>query len=117
MLFPGKDGDKDGKKEDTDGDRDFRDLCITNMLERILLGLESKCIQDMTMHSLTLVGTRQVSESLGPSLSQILAKLCEMLPRQQDSYTTVQMMRCISILLTHQVRQCSWKGVIRLIAA
>ena len=105
MLFDGKDGDKDGKKEDIDRDRDFRDLCITNMLERVLLGLESKFIQDLTMHSLTLVGTRQVLESLGPSLSQILAKLCEMLHGEQDSYTTVQTMRCISILLSHQVRK------------
>ena len=57
------------------------------------------------MHSLTLLGTRQVSESLGPSLSQILAKLCEMLHGQQDSYTTVQIMRCINILFMHQVRK------------
>ena len=44
MLFHGKDGNKDGKKEDNDEDWNFRNLCITNLLERVLLGLESKRI-------------------------------------------------------------------------
>ena len=45
MLFHGQDGDKDGNKEDDDQDRDFRNLCITILLERVFLSLESKWIR------------------------------------------------------------------------
>ena len=44
MLFNEKNGSEDDKKEDNDRGRDFRDFCITNLLERVLLGLESKRI-------------------------------------------------------------------------
>ena len=43
MLLYGED-DKDNKSEENDRDRDFRSLCITSLLERVLLGLESKMI-------------------------------------------------------------------------
>ena len=66
------------------------------------------------MYSLTLAGAQQVPEALGPILSRICTKLCEMLHRALDSNAAVQIMRCISILLKHQVRQSSWKGVLEL---
>lgn len=77
MLFHGKDGKKDGKEEDNGGDWNFRGLCITNLLERVLLGLESKR---------TLLGFDEVfsyacrhATSLGIVRSTSFSNICEAL--------------------------------------
>ena len=97
--------DGNSKNENNDEQFDSRVVCTLRLLERVLLHLGRKiALYYLIVLNLISLGSRELSDPFAAQIATILALLLSMLQALTDVYRSVQVMRCISIIIRNQVR-------------